>query len=406
MTPAETPRNAKLYLTGLVFSGIGDGIIMTVAQLYFIAAGFSSSEFGSIFMLKAIGTALITIPTGYLADRIGKRKVLIAGFTLFSFGMAAILFSTNIGVLKIGMLIIGLADASYVVLGPLYSSFFSHDDMDKAFGLQGFLSIISISVGSLLGFVPPMLVNRFGFEYVDAYWTMFAAATIFFIVRLPFYLMASREINGASLGKNLKMSRGSLEIVAKFVTITFLVTVGYEVFFSFFPLYLNTKFNAESDSLGLLFSMSWAASALSNIVAPKISSRLGTVKTITLAIALCVPFYIGMLYAPSLSVLAVLYLARRMIANLASPLGSSLLMKTIKDEEKATTSGINMTVQRLSSAFATWLGGWLIASYSIDAPIYVGTSFYVVYVIVLITQFGDIEEKARRAQLPPLEVPQ
>jgi MFS family permease len=395
--PESIPRNAKLFLTGTILSGFGDGIIMTIAQLYFISIGFDSADFGSIFMLKAIGTAIVTLPAGFLADRFGKRKVLMAGFGLFSIGIITLLATKNIDILRIAMLLIGIADATYVVLGPLYSSFFSNMDMDKAFGLRGFLSIISISMGSLLGFLPPMMVTKWGLTYSNAYWTMFVFATFFFIARLPFFLMASRSINGTTLKTSLTLSKESKEIMVKFVIIAVLGTVGYEVFFSFFPLFLNTKYGAESDALGLLFSLSWAASALANIVSPRISSKIGAVNTITLAYALSVPLYLGMAWAPSISIIGVLYLVRRGIANLATPLTSSLMMKTIRDEEKATASGITMTSQTLGSAFSTWLGSWLITSYSIDAPIYVGAALYCVYAVAMYSLFTGVVTKIQDA---------
>ncbi len=402
--PSHIPRNAKLFLTGMVLSGFGDGIIMTVAQLYFISLGLQSSDFGSIFMLKALGTALVTIPAGYMADKFGKRKILIAGFGIFSVGLITLLVTKNLALLRAAMLLIGLSDATYVVLGPMYSSFFSNQDMDKAFGFRGFLNILSISIGSLLGFIPPMLVNRFEYTYSNAYWTLFAFAAVFFIARLPFFLMASREINGRQLSSSFVLSKESRQVLIKFIIIAVLGTVGYEVFFSFFPLFLKTKFNAESDALGLLFSLSWAASALANIVSPKISSKIGTVTTITLAYALCAPLYLGMRWAPSLVILGVLYLTRRGIANLAAPLTSSLMMKILKEEEKATASGFTMTAQRLGSAFSTWLGGWLITTQSINAPIYVGAVLYVVYAVAMYSMFSGVETTTLDAVQPIMEI--
>lgn len=391
MIPKQVPQGAKMFLTGMVMSGIGDGIIMTIAQLYFLSIGISGADFASVFMLKALGTALVTIPAGFLADRFGKRKVLITGFSFFSFGIVGLLTTRSMALLKVYAVLLGLADATHVVLGPLYSSFFTHDEMDRAFGFKGFLSIISISFGSMMGVIPPMLVNRWGFSYTNAYWSLFAVAVVFFIARLPFFLMASRDINGSNLGTGLVLSRESRKTLAKFLALSAISLVGYEVFFSFFPLFLKTKFKAESDALGVLFTLSWAASAVANIVSPRISSKLGTVNTISLAFLLSVPLYLGMAWAPSISVLGVLYLVRRGIANLAAPLNSSLFMKMIKDEEKATASGVMMTTQKLGLAFSTWLGGWLITNQSIDAPVYVGTFLYIVYSVAMYLMFRGVE---------------
>lgn len=71
--------------------------------------------------------------------------------------------------LMFAFLLIGLSNATFVVLTPLYSSFFDKENMDKAFGLMGFLSIVTISIGSLMGFIPPMLAARHGFSLRSAY---------------------------------------------------------------------------------------------------------------------------------------------------------------------------------------------------------------------------------------------
>lgn len=391
--PKHVPYNAKMFLTGMVLSGLGDGITMTVAQLYFLSIGLSGSDFASVFMLKAIGTALVTIPAGFLADRFGKRRVLIAGFSFFSVGIVGLLTTSNLTLLKIAAVLLGLADSTHVVLGPLYSSFFSIDEMDRAFGFKGFLSIISIAIGSMMGVVPPLLVRRYGLSFSDAYWVLFALAVVFFVARVPFFLLASREVNGSRLGKRLVLSAESRITLGKFLVLSVVSLVGYEVFFSFFPLFLKTKYNAESDALGLMFTLSWAASALANIVSPRISSKIGTVNTVSLAFLVSVPLYLGMAWAPSLLVLGALYLVRRGIANLAAPLNSSLFMKLIKDEEKATASGVMMTTQKLGSAFSTWLGGWLITNQSIDAPIYVGAFLYTVYAVAMYSIFNGVEAK-------------
>jgi MFS-type transporter involved in bile tolerance (Atg22 family) len=55
----------------------------------------------------------------------------------------------------------------------------------------------------------------------------------------------------------------------------------------------NKKFGIESDALGSLFVISNLVSAGANVLAPRVSKRLGTLKVIVLVISLCVPFYLA-----------------------------------------------------------------------------------------------------------------
>jgi MFS family permease len=135
LIPENIPSSAKLFLAGVIFGGIANGIFNVVLQLYLTSLGFSGSTLGSIFMMNALSAAILTIPMGILADRIGKRKLLLVGLT--SVVIATIIFLGTQSPLMImfSFFLLGTANATNVVLSPLYSSYFVNDDMDKAFSL-------------------------------------------------------------------------------------------------------------------------------------------------------------------------------------------------------------------------------------------------------------------------------
>ena len=54
LIPENIPSSAKLFLTGVIFGGIANGIFGVVLQLYLTSLGFSGSTLGSIFMLNAL----------------------------------------------------------------------------------------------------------------------------------------------------------------------------------------------------------------------------------------------------------------------------------------------------------------------------------------------------------------
>ena len=90
LIPENIPSSAKLFLTGVIFGGISNGIFSVVLQLYLTSLGFSGSTLGSIFMMNAFSAAILTIPIGIIADRIGKRKLLLVG--LASVTIATMIF--------------------------------------------------------------------------------------------------------------------------------------------------------------------------------------------------------------------------------------------------------------------------------------------------------------------------
>jgi predicted MFS family arabinose efflux permease len=297
--------------------------------------------------------------------------VMISGFLLICVSLFIILFARTYELFAICFFIIGLSNATFVVLTPLYSSFFDKDDMDRAFGLWGSLNILTMSLGNLVGWVPPMLVKNLGVSVSYSYWVVIAVSGVIVLIQTPLYLLALRGAvepegnNGFSL---MIKSRG---VIAKFFLLGVISMVSGNVFFNLFTYYVNSKFGVESDALGTLFFASNFVSAGANAVAPWISKKLGTLKAITVMIALATPFYLAMPFATSFVWISALYIVRLGLRNTANPLIGSLYMKLLHDEEKSSANSIRQMANQGGGVVAPWLGGQLMEM-SLDLPAFVG----------------------------------
>lgn len=377
IVPDRISRSAKLFLGAATLNGFGNGITNVVMLLYFLSLGFDSAALGTILMMQPISTVLLLIPSGILADRYGVKKILLA--ITFPFGLFGILILTarSLEIFMLAFLVMGIVEAAAgVALGPMYSSFFDSKDMDRAFGLQGFLNIISRSAGSLMGFAPPMLVANYGYSLQAAYWTMLFVGLVFFIAQMPLYLLSVWGVNEPRRQGIPKFNLRSKGVVAKFSFLYIVGNIGFGAFFNFFPYYVNRKFGVQSDALGALYFASNFVQAGANIIAPRISRRIGTVKTIALSYVLCTPFWAMFPLAPNFTGLFALYLIRFGLGNLSSPLVGSLYMKLLYRDEKATANSITMIASYGGNIVAPKLGGQLMEQVSLDFPAYLGSGIY------------------------------
>jgi MFS family permease len=366
-----------MFLAATTLNGFGNGISNVVLLLYLTSLGFDSAALGTILMMQPISTVLLLIPSGILADRYGVKKILLA--ITFPMLLSGILLLTarSLEMFMLAFLVLGIVEASAgVALGPLYSSFFDSKDMDRAFGLQGFLNIISRSAGSLIGFVPPMLVTNYGYSLQAAYWIFLAVAWVFFTAQMPFYLLSIWGVNEPKRQGRPRFNLRSRGVVAKFSFLYIVGNIGFGVFFSFFPYYVNKKFGVQSDALGALYFASNFVQAGASIIAPRVSRKLGTVKTIALSYVLCTPFWAMFPMAPDFMWLSALYLIRFGLGNLSSPLIGSLYMKLLYRDEKATANSITMIASYSGNVIAPKLGGQLMEQVSLDFPVYLGSGIY------------------------------
>jgi MFS family permease len=355
IVPDKVSLPAKLFLIGMIFNGLGNGVFNVVLQLYLLSLGFNGEAIVSIIMMNSIGAALLTIPAGLLADRYGKKKIVLFGLSIWWLSAILVTIARSIEVFRLAFLLVGVSNATGSVLTPIYSSFFEKRDMDRAFGLLGFLNIISMSIGSLLGFIPPMLIANHGFTLQSAYWAVFTLGVGIFVLSTPFLLWSMRGVVDSK-------------------------SLGVGVFFSLFPYYANKKFGIESDALGSLFFISNLVSAGANVLAPRVSKRLGALKAIIAAISLCVPFYLMIPLAPSFTWLSLIYITRFSVRAMANPLETSLFMKLVQGKEKATANSIRTMAMQGGSVVAPWLGGQIMTHISLDAPTSLGAGLYAIHV--------------------------
>ena len=376
IAPERIPAPAKLFLVGVVFNGIGNGITNVVLQLYFASIGISSATLGSIIMMNALSAAILTIPMGILADRYGKKKLVYACAVSTVIAGPLLLFTRSVLMFKLAFLSFGVSNAAAVVFSPIYSSFFEKEDMDKAFGFYGALNIATISLGSLFGFIPPLLVERLGFSLSSAYWMFLALGLVPFVVQNVFYIWSVKDYEEGKANNGFRFNMASKDLVFKISLIQLLSAASVGVFISLFPFYVNKKFGLESDALGALFFASNLMSAAAQALSSKISDRLGSLKTIAVAFGLAAPFYLLMPLASSFAWLSAFYVLRLGFATIAAPLMSSTLMKDLKEEEKATANSIRMMAMQGGGVIGPWLGGALMERASLELPAFVGGGLY------------------------------
>ena len=286
---------------------------------------------------------------------------------------------------------IGVTNSTFVVLSPLYSLFFSDDDMDKAFSLRLSLGVVTQSLGSLLGFVPPVMVNMLGITLQKAYWFLMAFGAPFFVGQCVFFLLSVKEDVVEPSRKDNSFFLTSKGLVIKFSILSFLSSTAFWVFISLFPFYVNQKLGIQSDALGTLMFLSSFISAAAQIIAPKISLRLGSVRAIALVVGLTAPFYMLIPFASHFTSVSALYILMYSFVTMAGPLTGSVYMRNLVAEEKSTANGIMMMFAQGGKVLGPWLGGQLMERISLGFPALVGGGIYAATAVLTLLLLRDVD---------------
>src|SRR4051812_41317595 len=68
----------SLYLPAIVL-GLGQGVASPAIPIFAKSFDVTFGTASLVFIVYMVGAMLATIPTGYLIDRIGRRKIVLAG---------------------------------------------------------------------------------------------------------------------------------------------------------------------------------------------------------------------------------------------------------------------------------------------------------------------------------------
>jgi MFS family permease len=369
--PSRLDRNAKMFLSGAVANGVSNGVFNAVMQLYLVSFGFGGQGLGTIFMMNALTATILMIPCGILGDRIGKGKMILVGFTAVSLSMITFFLAESIEMFALSFALIGVCNAAATVFTPLYSSFFEKNDMDRAFGLYGLINISAMSVGSLSGYVPPLMVDTLGVSLHSAYrYTMVFAGSLF-VVQYLFIYVSSLGVQ-ERLSREFRFNLESRWLVLKICGIGLLGNIAGGIMFSLFPYYVNRKYGVASAGLGVLFFVSNLAMALSKGAAASFAKRLGGMKSIAFGIALSAVFLLLMPLSPSFGVLAVFYVLRMGTRFMSDPLITSMFMRSISEDEKSTANSLLMISMNGGGVVSPILGGALMERVGLDTPAFIG----------------------------------
>src|SRR5258708_34148611 len=93
------------------------GFIAIVLGLYLEQVGLNQDQIGVLLSWTLLGDAAISLPIGYLADRLGRRRMLLIGAGLVIFAGVVFALTTNITLLPIAA-IIGTISPSGHRVGP------------------------------------------------------------------------------------------------------------------------------------------------------------------------------------------------------------------------------------------------------------------------------------------------
>jgi MFS family permease len=144
--------NHRRFVTAIAIDAVGSGVFMPISMLYFlVATDLSLVQVGAAISLAS----LVALPAGPLigsvVDRVGAKRVLLAGNALQAVGFAAYLVADSFAVVTLWTVVVTVGrTAFWGSFGNIVAAISAPGEREKWFGFLGALRNVGFAVGGLV----------------------------------------------------------------------------------------------------------------------------------------------------------------------------------------------------------------------------------------------------------------
>ena len=223
----------------------------------------SNAAMGLIASCYFFGYTALQIPSGYLVDKFGQKKVLIPGFIVFALGVFSIAFAKSIMPIYIGAVMAGVGCGTYY--GAAFSLTSQHVPPEKK-GLQTAI----VNSGSALGMIIGMTGSSYLVKTLGLPWQTMVIVSgcllVFLVLWFMFAIvdpskakaqMAQQTQASAASKAPEEESKGSI-FRTSLVTCYFLyftTCYAYYLIVTWLPKFLESERGITGGMIGLIVSM-------------------------------------------------------------------------------------------------------------------------------------------------------
>ena len=387
----------------------GYGFLSVVLGLYLAALGLDGFQVGLILALTLVGDAAISLWLTTHADRLGRRRVLIAGALLMVLAGAVFAVSNDFWVLLLAATI-GVISPSGNEVGPFLAveqaaltQTLPDRQRTRVFAWYNLAGSLSTATGALLaGLLAQALQNR-GVSALDSYRAVvlvYAGVGILLAIgfrRVSVDVEAPRAIDvSVATRLGLHKSRG---VVARLSLLFALDAFGGGfVMQSLIAFWFHVQFGADPAVLGLIFFGANILAGVSALLAAPLAARIGLINTMVFTHVPSNVLLILVPFMPTLELAVIVLLARFSISQMDVPTRQSYTMAVVEPDERSAAAGVTGIARSIGASVSPLLAAPLVATAGLAAlPFIIAGTLKITYDVLLYRSFRHIR--------PPEEQP-
>jgi len=392
------------------------GALSVVLVLYLVGLGLTEADTGLLLTATLLGDTVVSLYLTTQADRIGRRRMLIAGAALMAAAGVAFAFTRELSLLVIAGTV-GVISPSGQEVGPFLAieqAALSQVVVDRArtdvFAWYTLAGSLATALGALgAGYLTSALQGTT--DPVDSYRAVVLSyAALGAVLAAMFGFVSSaiearpvpRRDGDQSMFARFSGLHRSRRVILKLAGLFAIDSFGGGfVVQSFAAYWFYLRFGVDPKTLGTLFFAANVFAGFSALAASRLAARIGLLNTMVVTHLPSNVLLMLIPVMPTLPLATLMLLLRFSISQMDVPTRQSYTMAVVGADERSAASGITGVARTTGAALSPLFAGLLFARPSlINVPFFIAGTLKIVYDLLVYRAFRSItppEEATPRA---------
>jgi MFS family permease len=391
-------RDGKLLLAVRPLQTFSSSYVSIFFAVYMTLVGVPLWMIGVILTVGQLFSTFFNTVAGFMADRIGRRRMLVFFGLLVAF--SGFIFATvSVPLILIPVAVVstmgsrGGFGAANMLERVILAQSCSEESRTRMYAIRSTLNSIARSVGLLSAGSVVVFQVWFGISELASYRLMFGAYAILNLAVALLYGLLSRDTEVSEVHvKPPPLSEKTKRNVLRLSLLFSLDSLGS----GFIPSSLVSywffdRFGLGMDAIALIFSGSSLLAAVSFMLAARIAERIGLINTMVYShlpsnlMTMSIPFM------PNLATSSAVYMGRSLLSQMDVPTRQSYVMAIVEPEERSRVAGLINLPRSLTSAIGPTITGFVMQFLGPSLPFLLAGGVKAFYDIALYFNFKDVK---------------
>jgi MFS family permease len=376
-------RNARLYLVGITFSGIGIGVYRLLFNFYVLSLGYDERFLGQLITVSSLTALIAAFPMGYLSDILQRKAAMILGTSGTAVAVVVMLLFPSRAIFITMNILLGMSQSlKQISMGPFVVENSGAAERTYLYSISMGLMNTAHFVGNWVGGYLPKwmgLWRNVAFTATPAYaWALTIAAVGALMAAVPYLFLRNRLTGKEALEQErslfapLQYFKENPVLLGKLILPTLLISMGAGLVMPFMNVYFRNVHGQSDAVIGTIFAWGSAATALGMLIAPVMADRFGKIQVVAVTQGLAIPFLAILGFVPVFQLVVMAYFIRIALMNMTTPIYQTFALEQIQPSARGMVASLNSMAWSFGWAFSPVISGWLQVRYGFP-PAFAGT---------------------------------